>query len=88
VIMRDLIIGAMTGAREMLRDVAQDLRQEQLTDEELLTRYERDHANNPWAVLEFTRASLGAESATDPEVVRHALEYESEMERLRAQKGR
>jgi hypothetical protein len=83
--MREIMQGAMNGARDMLTDVVGDWRQERMTDQEVVQRYEREHANNPFAVLEFARQSLGAPTTTSPEVVQRALEYEMEMERLRAQ---
>lgn len=85
--MRDLVHGALAGAHELLQEVGQELAaSNELTDDELLARYEGQR-DSPWAVLEFTRQTIGAGSMLAPEVVREALRYEREMERLRRERG-
>jgi len=77
--MRTLVHGALAEAREMVGQVVRDLRQGQLSDDEVLARYETQRGN-PLAILEFARTRAPGDA------VNEALRYEREMETLRAKR--
>ena len=75
--MRELVHEALAGARDMVGEVVNDLRKEnRLTDDEVLIRYEQQHRGNPWAMISFAQQS----GARDP--VGQAVRYEAEMEKM------
>ena len=79
--MRTLVHGAMAEARDIMGQVVDDLRQgAELSDDEVLARYETQHRGKPLAMLEFAQSRAPA----DP--LNEALRYEQEMEKLRARK--
>jgi len=76
--MRQLVHDALAGAREMVGEVVRDLRGEtQLSDDELLARYEREHRGRPFEMIRFAAAQVGGGDALE-----EALRYEREMEKL------
>ncbi len=75
--MRTMVHDALVGARELVADVVGDLRdQAELSEDELLGRYEQQHRGDPFAIVEFARQS-GAGDA-----LQEGLRYEAEMETL------
>ena len=75
--MRTMVHDALVGARELIRDVVGDLRAEaELSEDELLGRYEQQHRGDPFAIVEFARQE-GAVNA-----IEEGLRYEAEMEKL------
>lgn len=80
--MRDIVHSALADARQMVGQVVGDLRGEaKLTDDEVLARYETQHRGKPWAVMEFAGQQAGG-----GDVLKEALRYEREMERLLQQR--
>jgi len=76
--MRSIVHDAMAGAREMIGQVVTDLRQEaQLTDDEVLARYEGQRGN-PFAIMQFAQQQV----PQGGDVLGEALRYEGEMEKL------
>ena len=76
--MRNIVHDAMADAREMIGQVVTDLRQEaQLTDDEVLARYEGQRGN-PFAIMQFAQQQV----PQGGDVLGEALRYEGEMEKL------
>lgn len=76
--MREMVHDALVGARAMVGQVVGDLRGEaKLTDDEVLARYETQHRGKPWAIMQFAGQQAGG-----GDVLKEALRYEGEMERL------
>lgn len=76
--MRELMHDAVAEARELVGGVMGDLRREnRLTDDELLRRYEQQHRGQPWAMVRFAQ-----QQAPGGDVLEQALRYEQQMEEL------
>jgi len=91
--MRGMVHEALAEARAVVQAMVEDLRREgQLTDDEVLARYEREHRGRPWAMVQFAGRSTastrgGSGQAGGGDVIGEALRYEAEMERLMKQQG-
>jgi hypothetical protein len=81
---RGTIHEAIVGAREIVdRTLEGAGADDELTDDQLLARYEV-HRGNPPALFDFVRTSTGLGG---PEAVEAAVEYEREMEALVKSRG-
>jgi len=80
--MRSIVHDAMAGAREMIGQVVQDVRDEaRLSDDEVLARYEGQRGN-PLAIMQFAQQ----QAPQGGDVLGEALRYEGEMEKLWAKR--
>ncbi len=76
---RQMVHDALADARETVAEVVQDMRQDnQLTDDELLGRYETQRGN-PMRVLRFVQQETGLSGDA---LLDEAVTYEREMEGL------
>jgi hypothetical protein len=82
--MRNLIRGAIRGARDQLYGLATGMLADRTpTEEELVRRYITKHRGNPDALIDFARRN--APPGSNP--VTEAVRYEQEMERLIQARG-
>ena len=82
--LREVMHNALADARDVVGDVVQQAAAgAQLTDDELLARYEQ-HRQDPVAKVEFTRQRTGLQGDA---LIEEALRYEAEMEKLWSDRG-
>lgn len=74
--MKSIMKNAVQGARDVLRNVVNDI--QGLDDDFIVTRYVKEHKGQPNKMIEFARQSM-PEGA---DVFEQAVRYEDEMENL------